>query len=95
MVKIKFTPDFATEEDDDIVFELEDEFENLKPIPVEEAISRTLCFNSPSSKCKCESSLKCKSYKDYRSSALSAIMVILTADPQVSIIKKVDKKDLN
>ena len=45
MVKIKFTPDFAMEEDDDIVFELEDEFENLKPIPVEEAISRTLCFS--------------------------------------------------
>jgi hypothetical protein len=95
MVKIKFTPDFSMEEDDDIVFELENEFENLKPIPVEEAISRTLCFNSPNSECKCKSSLECKSHKDYRPSALSAIMVILTADPQGYIIKRLDEKDLN
>ena len=95
MVKIKFTPDFAMEEDDDIIFELDDEFRNLKPIPVEEAISRTLCFNSPNSECKCKSSLQCGDYKKYRFSALSAMMVILTADPQMSIITKIDKKDLN
>lgn len=96
MVKIKFIPDFELDEDsEEIVFDVEDEFDNLQPLSLEEALSRTLCFTNPKKDCKCKASLQCEGYKKYRKASLSALMVILTADPKMTITPVIDKKDLN
>ena len=56
------------------------DFLDYKVITLEEAVSRAICFGNADHKCSCTSPVSCDYYKNFNMSALSAIVVMMSAD---------------